>query len=106
MPLRPGGRPGIPIQSGVPNMVRDFAPALAFTLAREGGYVFNPKDPGGATNLGITRQTLSKWLACSASVAEVKALTRDLATAIYHDWYWRPITADALPCGVDLMVFD
>jgi lysozyme family protein len=87
-------------------MVRSFGPALAFTLAREGGFVNNANDPGGATNLGITRQTLSRWLKRSASVADVKALTTGVASSIYHDWYWCPITGDALPAGVDLMIFD
>jgi lysozyme family protein len=87
-------------------MVRDFAPALAFTLDREGGFVNDSRDPGGATNLGITRQTLSRWLQRSASVAEVQALTMNVASAIYQAWYWKPITGDALPAGVDLMVFD
>jgi lysozyme family protein len=87
-------------------MVRNFAQCLAFTLEREGGFVNNPKDPGGATNLGITRATLSRWIKRPASVEEVKALTRPVASQIFHDWYWRPIAGDALPSGIDLMVFD
>src|SRR4051794_13371623 len=38
-----------------------FAECLAFTLAQEGGYVDDPYDPGGATNMGITLATLRQW---------------------------------------------
>ena len=30
-------------------------------MRREGGYVDNPKDPGGRTNFGITQKTLDDW---------------------------------------------
>lgn len=87
-------------------MVRNFPAVLAFTLEREGGYVWNKKDPGGATNLGITIGTLSKWLNRPASVDEVKSLTKDVSTQIYKAWYWNTVCGDALSGGVDLMVFD
>lgn len=43
-------------------MTRDnFPPSVAFVFKHEGGYVDHPRDPGGATNLGITHNTLSRW---------------------------------------------
>ena len=45
-----------------------FAPCLAFTLAQEGGYVDDPHDPGGATNLDHTHGRavfLDSLLSCS-----------------------------------------
>jgi lysozyme family protein len=36
-------------------------PSLAFVFAEEGGYTDDPLDPGGATNLGITLDELSRW---------------------------------------------
>jgi lysozyme family protein len=83
-----------------------FPPCLEFTLKREGGYSFNPQDPGGATNMGITRATLSRWLQRNASVDEVKRLTKDVVGQIYHDWYWLTIDGDDLPEGIALLVFD
>ena len=39
-------------------MAKDnFRKCLEVILHHEGGYVDHPKDPGGATNLGVTKQT-------------------------------------------------
>ena len=38
-----------------------FDACLPIILQSEGGFVDNPADPGGATNLGITIGTLSAW---------------------------------------------
>src|SRR5580658_7273251 len=62
-----------------------FEACLPVILASEGGFVDDPADPGGATNLGVTRATLSSWLGRPATIAEVETLS---------------------PPGVDLMVFD
>jgi hypothetical protein len=40
----------------------NFERAFALTLKHEGGYVDHPRDPGGATHLGITIGTLSQHL--------------------------------------------
>lgn len=74
--------------------------------AGEGGFVMNRNDPGGATNFGITRATLSRWLGRPATVTEVRNLKEITARAIYLKFYWRPAGCDALPRGVDLMAFD
>ena len=66
-----------------------FAACLAFTLKYEGGFVDHPADPGGATNLGVTRATLARWRRSPVSTADVKALTRDEAGEIYRRFYWR-----------------
>lgn len=79
---------------------------IGFTLAREGGFVNNPRDPGGATNMGITRETLSQWYQRPASIDEVYNMTVSVARSIYQSWYWNIVAGDALPAGVDLMVFD
>lgn len=77
-----------------------------FTLKEEGGYVNDPQDPGGPTNMGITFCTLSGWLHRTCTVDEVINLTRATAMAIYHAEYWNPVNGDQLPYGIDLMVFD
>lgn len=75
-------------------------------LKHEGGYVDHPRDPGGATNMGITLGTLSRWRGRPATKMEVRSLTRDEAEKIYRYWYWNKIDADLLPAGPDAALFD
>ena len=84
----------------------DYPSCLAFVLEREGGYVDDPLDPGGATNLGITLATLGAWRHTAVTKDDVKNLTTADADAIYRANYWNAVHADNLPAGVDLMVFD
>lgn len=84
----------------------NFEQALSAVLKHEGGYVDHPKDPGGATNLGITIGVLSDWLGRTATKAEVKALTVEKAAPIYRKRYWDAVKGDDLPSGVDYAVFD
>lgn len=83
-----------------------FDRALSLVLKWEGGYVDHPRDPGGATNLGITIGTLSKWLGRTATKANVQALTVATVAPIYRRWYWDACRCDSLPAGVDYAVFD
>jgi len=84
----------------------NFDRALALVLKHEGGYVDHPRDPGGATNLGVTIGTLSDWLGRSASKDDVRALTKTSVGPIYRKNYWARVRADELPPGVDYCVFD
>ena len=83
-----------------------FSACIPIILNSEGGYVNNPRDPGGPTNLGITLNTLSGWLGRPATVDEIKALTPEDAAAIYQTNYYNPVHGPDLPDGVDLMAFD
>jgi lysozyme family protein len=84
-----------------------FDACLAFTLREEGGYVDDPADPGGATNMGITLATYRQWADNPAlGPTQVQDMTARTARAIYRSLYWNPLRADALPIGVDLSVFD
>jgi lysozyme family protein len=83
-----------------------FSDALQHVLKFEGGYVNHPLDPGGATNLGITRRTLERHRGAKVTTAEVKALTIEEAAAIYRRFYWQPTHCDRLPPGLDLAMFD
>lgn len=60
-------------------------------LRREGGYVNDPDDSGGATNFGVTRITYGHYLGYTASIAQVKAMSKDTARDIYkRNYYERP----------------
>ena len=83
-----------------------FDACLPVILRSEGGFVDNPADPGGATNLGITIGTLSAWLGRAATVADVQALTPQTVAPIYQANYWNKTSCDSWGSGVDLMVFD
>jgi lysozyme family protein len=73
-----------------------FPAAVAHLLAVEGGYVDDPADAGGATKYGITTGTLSRWRGYSVSREMVQALTREEASQIYREWFWRPLGCDRL----------
>lgn len=83
-----------------------FEACLPIILASEGGFVDDDQDPGGATNLGVTLNTLSGWLGHPASIADVEALTPASVAPIYQGDYWAPAHCPSCPPGVDLMTFD
>lgn len=86
-----------------------FSACLKTILKFEGGYVDHPKDPGGATNHGITRKTLASWRGIplrQLPKSEVRALRQAETAAIYRARYWDVCRCDDLLPGVDLVVFD
>jgi lysozyme family protein len=84
----------------------NFDACLPIVLKHEGGYVDHPRDPGGATNLGVTIGTWSAWLGRRATKAEVKALTVADVKPVYRERYWNVVGADGYRRGADLAVFD
>jgi len=86
---------------------RRFDECVAIVLKHEGGFVDHPRDPGGATNMGITLRTLREWRGDDTLTADaVRNLTEAEAKEIYLARYWNPVRGDQLPPGVDLAVFD
>lgn len=89
-----------------------FAHALSFVLVREGGYVNDPTDKGGETNLGIS--DLRDGLADGKTDVDgdgkpdvkIKDLTKEQAGLIYQRDYWQAAKCDLWPDGVSLFVFD
>ncbi|MFN4153520.1 MAG: holin-associated N-acetylmuramidase [Paracoccaceae bacterium] len=80
-------------------------------VAREGGFVNDPDDPGGATNHGVTIGTLRR-LGLDVNrdgrinVADVRALSRAQAVEIYLEHYHKRPGIAALPEAVQAAVFD
>jgi lysozyme family protein len=88
-------------------MLNNFAACLAFTLSQEGGYSDDPDDPGGATQDGITLQTLRDYRDDqSLTPADLQAMTTTERDDIYRLQYWEPVNGDGLPDGCDQCVFD
>jgi lysozyme family protein len=80
-------------------------------VAREGGYVNDPDDPGGATNHGVTIGTMQRLgldLTGDGRVdaTDVKALSRDQAVQIFLDHYYLKPRIDQLPEVLHDTVFD
>lgn len=73
----------------------------------EGGYVDNPFDNGGPTNMGITHNVLARWRGVAGVTrAEVRNLTKAEATEIFRSRYWDRIQGPSLPAPIDLIVMD
>lgn len=80
-------------------------------VAREGGYVNDPDDPGGATKYGVTIGTMRRLgldLTGDGAVttADVKRLTQAQAVQIFVDHYYTQPGIDKLPKVLQASVFD
>lgn len=80
--------------------------ALPIILHHEGGFVNDRRDPGGMTNLGVTKGTLESVLGRKVSEAEMRALTPATVAPVYRKHYWDKLRCDDLPPGLALCVFD
>jgi lysozyme family protein len=88
-------------------MRANFDKALAAVLVHEGGYVNHPRDPGGATNRGVTQAVYDDWrVAHGLPEQGVRDITQAEVMAIYKHRYWDKVRGDDLPSGVDYCVFD
>lgn len=88
--------------------VQDLA---ADIVAREGGFVNDPDDPGGATNHGVTLNTLRRLgiditRDARIDVADVRALAATQAVDIYVEHYHRRTGIGALPEILQASIFD
>ncbi len=80
-------------------------------VAREGGYVNDPDDPGGATKFGVTLGTLRR-LGIDldengiTDQRDVRALSREQATEIFLTHYFQRPRIASLPATLQASVFD
>ena len=87
-------------------MLSNFKSALALVLKAEGGFVNHPSDPGGMTNLGVTRNVWREWTKRDVDEAEMRSLTPEMVEPMYKAKYWDACKCDSLPLGIDYAVFD
>ena len=85
---------------------KNYEKCLEMILHHEGGYVNHPEDPGGITNLGVTKRVYEDWVGYSVSEHTMQNLTEEDVAPIYRKNYWDRIKADDMPSGLDLCVFD
>jgi len=81
---------------------KNYQKCLETILHHEGGYVNHPKDPGGETNLGVTKRVYEEW----GGTKDMKDLLVEDVAPIYKKNYWDRVKGDDLPSGLDLCVFD
>ena len=87
-------------------MSNKFSEALEVILHHEGGYVNHPKDPGGMTNMGVTKRVYEEHVGYGVSEHTMQNLTKEDVEPIYKKNYWDRVKGDDLPEGLDLCIFD
>jgi lysozyme family protein len=76
-----------------------FNKCVSVILRNEGGYVNHPLDPGGETNMGITKRNYP--------LEDIKNLTKEKAISLYYRDYWIPMNLELLNDeDLILQVFD
>ena len=83
-------------------MKSNYDKCLKTILHHEGGYENHPKDPGGETNLGVTKRVYQEH----GGTKDMKDLLVEDVAPIYKKGYWDRMKGDDLPGGLDLCVFD
>lgn len=80
-------------------------------IAREGGFINDPDDPGGATKYGVTLETMRRLgldLTKDGQIDadDVRGLTRAQAAEIFIRHYFQEPGLDQLPAALQPVVFD
>jgi lysozyme family protein len=75
-----------------------FQAQIARTLSWEGGYVDDPRDPGGETNFGISKRSYPD--------IDIRSLTQVQAIEIYARDFWVKPGLGKLPAPIGAKVFD
>lgn len=76
----------------------NFDSAFLLVIGHEGGYVNDPRDPGGETKFGISKRAYPK--------VDIKNLTMADAKHIYFSDYWNRLQLDKLPNDIRFDMFD
>ena len=84
----------------------NFDKCMEMLLAHEGGYVNHPSDPGGMTNLGVTKRTYDEFNGTDIDEEGMRNLTVEDVMPIYRRNYWERCRCQDLPDGIDWAVFD
>lgn len=86
-------------------MIGNFKECLDLVLKSEGGYINHKDDPGGMTNLGVTKRVWQEYTGHEADEKEMRSLTPEKVAPLYEQKYWRPCYGEVLPRGLDFIIF-
>jgi len=86
-------------------MTKNFRDCLELVLKHEGGLVHHKLDPGGLTNLGVTKAVWEEWVGHPVTEKDMRELTPEKVAPMYEMRYWRTSYCEKLPRGLDLLVF-
>lgn len=75
-----------------------FDDLIGRVLGHEGGYICDPRDPGGETQFGISKRAYPN--------VDIKGLTRETAISIYKRDFWDRVQGDKLPRAFAFQVLD
>ena len=87
-------------------MQSNWPQSFRLMLASEGGFSNHPSDPGGMTNLGVTKATWENWVGRESDEAEMRGLTPEKVEPLYKKKYFDAVRGDELPMGLDYLMFD
>lgn len=88
-------------------MQQNFERCTKWLLVHEGGYVNHPRDPGGATNKGVTQRVYDGYRGrIGKPRRSVRHITSSEVMEIYRSQYWNTIHGDDLPSGLDYSMYD
>lgn len=76
----------------------DFEQAFERVLGHEGGYVNDPRDPGGETSFGISRRAYPG--------EDIAGMTVERARELYRRDYWGPAGCGQVPDALRFELFD
>lgn len=98
---------GVKLAQGTPAAPSSHQQIFEYIAMDEGRELnVHPDEPGGASRIGISLQTMSRHLGTKATVKDLEEMSDALAWDIYDELFWDAINADALPAGLNYAAFD
>ena len=105
------------IKEDVSKLIDKYGPAktevedgMETVFKHEGGFVDDPDDAGGCTNMGLTQKTVSSYNERNGGEAatrdDMANMTKELASEIYMSMFWQPAKCDRLPESIRAFYFD
>lgn len=83
-----------------------FDRAFSYSLGKEGGFVNDPEDPGGATKYGVSLRTYRLYYP-TANEETIQNLTVEEAKAFYQKYFWQAKGYDEIKnADLAVKVFD